>query len=397
MASLGGSENMQSELGREQWHEICFFLSEDISYNTHESIFEQRVLMVLEKLGWSKFRDEIVVRPPLQDGRKGSIEPDLVIYGSDEKALIVMEVKRTSESISKEESIRQMTPYMRQLKADFGLLIGNEIHIHYDGKLNFSDVPVCLARIAFDRNSENGPLFVSLFSREAFLEKQYESYLSDAISRIRNKHNLQNLKTALVSEETKEKILEFIRNEFSDYGSTLVDEALDGIELSLTIKMAAQKTPAQKEPGRSTKTRRLTPKERESSASSDYVPNKEYTLDALQKMSLGRDTRPSKLIIEGRQYSVRTWTDLCEDFVSWLIDNGYLSLSNIPMYNHTERDKYFINVEPEHQKRGKTAQWVKVGSFFVDTKYNAEAHKENIIHTLAVLDLRSINLAIAFS
>jgi hypothetical protein len=203
------------------------------------------------------------------------------------------------------------------------------------------------------------------------------------------------LKTALVSEETKEKILEFIRNEFSDYGSTLVDEALDGIELSLTSKMAAQKTPAQKEPGRSTKTRRLTPKERESSASSDYVPNKEYTLDALQKMSLSRDTRPSKLIIEGRQYSVRNWTDLCEDFVSWLIDNGYLSLSNMPMYNHAERDKYFINVEPEHQKHGKTAQWVKVGSFFVDTKYSAEAHKENIIHTLAVLDLRSINLAIA--
>jgi hypothetical protein len=114
-------------------------------------------------------------------------------------------------------------------------------------------------------------------------------------------------------------------------------------------------------------------------------------------MSLGRNTSPSKLIIEDRQYSVRTWTDLCEDFVSWLIDKGYLSLSNMPMYDHAERDKYFINVRPEHLKLERTAQWVKVGSFYVNTKYSAEAHKENIIHTLAVLDLRSINLAIVFS
>ena len=115
------------------WQEICFILSEGKNPSIPETIYEQKVLRVLEKLGWSQFKEEIKIRPKLAIGRQNYIEPDIVIYGQNKEPVIVFEIKRPAEIMS--NFYNQLKSYMRQLKSDIGVLIGNEINVYYDGGL----------------------------------------------------------------------------------------------------------------------------------------------------------------------------------------------------------------------------------------------------------------------
>ncbi len=127
------------------------------------------------------------------------------------------------------------------------------------------------------------------------------------------------------------------------------------------------------------------------------VEDKMYSLRDLTNMDLGKNTRPNLLEIEGRKIRINNWTDLCIEFVTWLENNNKLTDSDIPLLSHSSREeKYFINCEPKHRNPAKDGQWKKVGPYFVDTKYNAEAHFRNINNTLEALNLRNIDLRISF-
>lgn len=81
----------------EMWVEFCFLLSENIRPDLSEKDFENQVVRAIEVLGWREFRNEIKRQPIVQIGRQGTIRPDLIIYGNDRKALIVVEIKKPSE------------------------------------------------------------------------------------------------------------------------------------------------------------------------------------------------------------------------------------------------------------------------------------------------------------
>ena len=90
---------MQQQNYQEIWQEICFILSENVKENVVERDFEHQVLRAMEVLGWREFKGEIERQISIQVGRQGVLRPDLVIYGDDKKALIVIEVKRPQEAI----------------------------------------------------------------------------------------------------------------------------------------------------------------------------------------------------------------------------------------------------------------------------------------------------------
>jgi hypothetical protein len=80
----------------EKWDEICFLLSESINQNLPEREFENQVVRAIEVLGWREFKNEIKRQPLVQLGREGTLRPDLIVYGNDNKPIIVVEVKRPS-------------------------------------------------------------------------------------------------------------------------------------------------------------------------------------------------------------------------------------------------------------------------------------------------------------
>jgi hypothetical protein len=221
---------------KELWEEICFILHERIRKDISEKDFEYQVLRSIEKLGWSEFKGEFEKQPVLPIGRKGSIRPDIVIYGPNKKALVVIEIKRPAEDLAKDYSAGQLKSYMRQMKSDFGLLVGKEIRVYYDGLRNPQPEPLLLDRIQFDKKSEDGERFVAIFNREDFLQGNYETFLNNLIERHKAKRNIRKLRESLVTKETEKKLFKFLRNEYSEYGSDIVEEALEALIINLSLK-----------------------------------------------------------------------------------------------------------------------------------------------------------------
>jgi hypothetical protein len=50
----------------------------------------------------------------------------------------------------------------------------------------------------------------------------------------------------------------------------------------------------------------------------------------------------------------------------------------------------------QYKNPKRNGEWKRLGDFYVDTKYNADSHKKNIIHTLASLHISDANIKISF-
>lgn len=226
---------MDQETLREIWAEICFHLSDNISPSINENVFEQKVLFTLEKLlGWSQFRDEIKVKPSLQIGRQNFITPDIVLYASDNKAAIVLEIKRPTENLGRPGTFGQLQSYMRQTKADFGLLIGNEILVYYDGTPNPYPDPLLLSKIRFKSDSTEGTDFVDLLNRNSFITGKYEPYLKAYIDRLEKQKKIDAVRERLLSEETSHKLLNLLKGEFTDIETSVLVEAMKGMIIKIS-------------------------------------------------------------------------------------------------------------------------------------------------------------------
>lgn len=380
---------------QEIWNKICFLLSDNVRENIAERDFEQQVLRAMEVLGWSEFEGEIRRQVSIPVGRQNTLRLDLVIYDEQGRALIVIEVKRPQEDVSRDDSISQLKSYMRQMRADFGLLVGKEIRIFYDGDRNPHQTdPLLIDKIPFHREEKAGSSFVEMFLKGNFLSRAYLPFLEENIRNfnIRIKH--QRLKNALLSNDTKVKIMGFLEKEFADYGSDIFESVMTKIKISLQdISEPHLPQSANNYPARGQRSRAITTPASLNSSLSGHS----YSLSELENQILDRECKPSEIIIENQTISVSDWTDLSKNFVEWLIREGTLNKSNLPIYSYSNREeKYFINITPKHKIPERDGQWQRVGEFFIDTKYNADGHKKNILHALTVLQISNIDIKISF-
>lgn len=218
----------------ETWDEICYLLSAGVKAGFNERDFENQVVRAIEILGWKEYRNEIERQHSIQLGRYGSLRPDLIVYNNERKAIIAIEVKRPSEDISKDNSISQLTSYMRQLKSDFGLLIGNEIRIYYDGVHNPQPDPLLLEKIPYDPVSQEGKDFVAHFNKINFNDTEFSKYLNNKIKKFNKKAEVDKLIELLVKPETKNKFLEFLKSEYTDFSEDVCTTAFNHISLNIS-------------------------------------------------------------------------------------------------------------------------------------------------------------------
>lgn len=220
----------------EKWAEICFLLSESIHQNMAEKDFESQVVRAVEVLGWREFRNEIERQPTIQLGCEGTLRPDLIIRGNDSRCLIVLEVKRPVENITRDYVIGQLRSYMRQMKSDFGFLIGTDLRVYYDGSLNPHSDPILLEKIDFDKKSNTGTAFVETFSKSSLLENRHLEYLINKLQQFNRTREVKTLIEQLTSYETKQKITGYLRNEYPDTDDETFSEALEQIEIVISKK-----------------------------------------------------------------------------------------------------------------------------------------------------------------
>ena len=220
-------------MNTEKWKKICFLLNEDIQKDISEKSFEEKVIQALDVLGWEKYLGDIEVRPSIKIGSNNRIEPDFVIKTNGKK-IFTIEIKRPSVTLNFEFQ-KQLFSYMRQLKLEYGLIIGESIQIFYDGALIEHDDPVLLDTIKFDRNNKKGENFIKLFSKENLKTTMLQDFTLEALKQLTRKKDFNKLTNFVLSEAFNTKLIELVKQHFiSEYDNDLINSVLN--ELSIKIK-----------------------------------------------------------------------------------------------------------------------------------------------------------------
>ena len=220
----------------DKWNEICFLLSENIKSNISENEFEQNVIRALEALNWREFSGDINIRPSIQVGASGSIVPDFVIRNPKDKNLFVIEIKQPTIPLSTNFQ-QQLFSYMRLLKLDYGLLIGQVIQLFYDGDLSNRDTPVILDTFEFKRDNPKGKRFVELFLKDNFSFESLKAFTINSLKRINRKAEEKELHKKVLSTEYQTEVVELIKQDLlKEYDSEIIDNVLEDISLIIALK-----------------------------------------------------------------------------------------------------------------------------------------------------------------
>lgn len=223
-------------MNNDKWNEICFLLSENIKSDISENSFELNVIQALRVLGWKQFSGDFEIRPSYQIGAANRITPDFVIKSADNHKLFVIEIKQPNIPLTSTFQ-QQLFSYMRQLKLEYGILIGQGIQIFYDGNLAEQEDPVLLETIRFEKNSEKGENFVQLFSKENFNTELLKEFTLNALKKINRKEEFKKLKNKILSDNYKHKLNELIKQDFiSEYDGELIDSVLAELKIEIIEK-----------------------------------------------------------------------------------------------------------------------------------------------------------------
>jgi hypothetical protein len=224
------------------WNDICFKIK-DKYHNVSEREFQLIAESLFEKLGWSQRKDEIITQKTILIGSAQSIKPDIIIQKDNER-LFVVELKKPNSPITDRNSL-QLFSYMRQLKCDFGILLGETIQLYYESP-NDTKPPILIDTIEFNNDSETGMNFIKLISKEECSKEKITDYCSKIITEELNKEKSEKYIKLLCSQTGQEILYKILEEklliDFSDneYANDIVENILDDIEIKITRKSVIQ-------------------------------------------------------------------------------------------------------------------------------------------------------------
>lgn len=228
-------------MNNEKWNEICFLLSDNIRTDISESDFEQNVVQALRVLDWKEYSGDIEIRPSFQVGAANRITPDFVIKDSDNRKLFVIEIKQPNIPLNSRFQ-QQLFSYMRQLKLEYGILIGQGIQIFYDGDLAKQEDPILLETIKFTKDNEKGLKFVEIFAKENFNQESLRNFTLNGLKKLNRREEHKELTKKLLDENYQAKISELIKQDFLDeYDGELIESVLENLTVEIRAKNALPK------------------------------------------------------------------------------------------------------------------------------------------------------------
>ena len=180
---------------QETWKKYVYPLIEDMKNDVEEETYHRHIENQLMLLGWEPWKGEIIHKQSLRIGNRNSMVPDILV-ARDGEYQFVIEVKRPGNIQAKEE-ITQLESYMRQLRLDVGIYIGEHIEIFYD-KPNTNHV-VSVFRLAIDLEEKRGARFVELFSKENFSKDAIVDFCEERIQEIQRQNSLNEIKGMLAT------------------------------------------------------------------------------------------------------------------------------------------------------------------------------------------------------
>lgn len=218
---------------QETWKRFVYPLIEDKKQDVEEEPYHRHIENQLMLLGWEPWKGEIIHKQSLRIGNRNRMEPDILIARDDEYQFVI-EVKRPGHTQIKEE-ITQLESYMRQLKLDVGVYIGEHIEVFYD-KPDTNHV-VSVFKLAINLEEKRGARFVELFSKDSFAKEDIVNFCKERLQEMERQASLNNIKDALIA-DAQMQISESLRPYLMDkYGNAFSEEEIKGMlsQLRFTV------------------------------------------------------------------------------------------------------------------------------------------------------------------
>lgn len=227
---------------QETWKRFVYPLIEDKKLDVEEDTYHRHIENQLMLLGWEPWKGEVIHKQSLRIGNRNRMEPDILI-SRDGEYQFVIEVKRPGNTQIKEE-VTQLESYMRQLRLDVGIYIGEHIEVFYD-RPNTSHV-LSVFKLTIDLEEKRGSRFVDLFSKENFSKDEIVNFCKERIKEIERQNNLNKIKENLIA-DAQTQIAESLRPYLLDkYGSSFSEEEIRG--MLATMHFTASADGGQEEP-----------------------------------------------------------------------------------------------------------------------------------------------------
>ncbi|WP_033147997.1 DUF4268 domain-containing protein [Prevotella sp. P6B1] len=220
---------------QETWKRFVYPLIEDKKHDVEEDTYHRHIENQLMLLGWEPWKGEIIHKQSLRIGNRNRMEPDILV-ARDNEYQFVIEVKRPGNTQSKEE-ITQLESYMRQLRLDVGIYIGEHIEVFYD-RPNTNHV-VSVFKLAIDLDEKRGARFVELFSKEGFKKEDIVEFCEERIQEIQRQNSLNKIKESLIA-DAQTQIAESLKPYLLDkYGSSFSEEEIKGMLATMHFTASA--------------------------------------------------------------------------------------------------------------------------------------------------------------
>lgn len=222
-------------MNKDLWEEICYILTETIPSNVSEQIYENKVIRVFEKLGWSQYKKELSVRESMQIGSANRIYPDIIIRNEQAEPVCVIEIKKPGENLNFSGYIDQLSSYMRMLRTHVGILIGDKIKVYTELPDTRANEIFLIEEIPLRSESAKGLKFVESFKKNGNTEEKIESFIKNGLKKHEEKKKRRELENRFSQPEFCDEIKELIKEKFNEfYDPDLVERVLDKYDIKIT-------------------------------------------------------------------------------------------------------------------------------------------------------------------
>ncbi|WP_037318641.1 type I restriction enzyme HsdR N-terminal domain-containing protein [Salegentibacter sp. Hel_I_6] len=224
-------------MDKDLWEEICFILTETIPSNVSEQVYENKVIRIFEKLGWSQYKKELSVRESIQFGAANRMCPDIIIRNEKSEAVCVVEIKKPSEDLNFSGHVNQLSSYMRMLRVPVGILIGDRFKVFTEKPRSRANEIHLIEEIPLKKSSDKGVKFVESFKKSESTNNFIETYIKDGLTKYNEKQKVKEIENRISLRGFNDEIFELVREKLTEvYDSDLVDSVLENYELQIKSK-----------------------------------------------------------------------------------------------------------------------------------------------------------------
>jgi hypothetical protein len=219
----------------ELWNEICFIINGHKEKSTSEHNFQIEAENIFEKLGWSRYKGEIVSQQAIPVGSARSLKPGIIIKFHS-KNILVAELKCPGVDFCDRNS-QQLVSYMLQLKLKYGILFGETLQLYYDDPAD-NEKPEKVFEVKFIHNNESGTEFINLIKKANFDEDVLAEFIQNCLKMQHNKKTTDEIIKQLTSVDEENQVIELLRENLqTKYDKEIVDLVIERISINISSQV----------------------------------------------------------------------------------------------------------------------------------------------------------------